>query len=92
MTVGVSTWVPISFQRNAVECSTSLEMTPLYSILDAESEKSSFRRIELMLDGQNRSFSVYSQKAVFAGALSILSISLPKFDQTSKGRAYSYSA
>jgi hypothetical protein len=39
-----------------------------------------------MLEGQNRPFPVYSQKSVFSGALSILSISLPKFDQHRKGR------
>ena len=36
--VGVSTWVPISFWWNALECARILETTRLHPILDAESE------------------------------------------------------
>ena len=85
----MSTWVPISFQRNALDCATILETTRLHSILDAQSEKVSLRRLESTQKGEKRAFSVYSQKSAFAGAVSIWSISLPKCDQQSKRRAYS---
>ena len=64
----------------------------VYSFRHAQSEKTSSRRQEPIWDGENRAFSVYSQKSVFSEVVSILSIFLPKFDQPSKRRAHSYSA